>query len=55
LYIIGQTAFVNSTLLRKIKANKDDVKGITGAFLMWKGKNDLLLSRRNKEIKRYFL
>ena len=54
-YNVGQTAFKNSTLLRKIKANPNDVGGITVAFLMWKGKTNLLYTRRKKEITRYFL
>lgn len=55
IYNVGQTAFKNSTLLRKIKENPNDVGTITQAFLMWKGKKDILLSRRKKEINRYFL
>lgn len=55
VYNVGQTAFKNSTLLRKIKANPNDVGGITQAFLMWKGKNNILLSRQKKQINRYFL
>jgi lysozyme len=54
-YNVGQTGFKNSTLLRKIKENPNDVGSITQAFLMWKGKKDILLSRRKKEINRYFL
>jgi len=54
-YNVGQGAFKKSTLLRVIKLNHNDKTSITNAFLMWKGKNNLLLSRRNKEIKRYFL
>ena len=53
-YNVGQTAFKNSTLLRKIKASPNDVGGITAAFLMWKGKKDILLSRQKKQINRYF-
>jgi len=55
VYNVGQTAFKNSTLLRKIKANPNDIGGITQAFLMWKGKKDILLSRQKKQINRYFL
>lgn len=54
-YNVGQTAFKNSTLLRRIKSNPNDVGGITAAFLMWKGKTNLLYTRRKKEINRYFL
>jgi len=53
-YNVGQGAFKKSTLLRVVKLNHNDKTSITNAFLMWKGKNNLLLSRRNKEIKRYF-
>jgi len=53
-YNVGQGAFKKSTLLRVIKLNHNEKTSITNAFLMWKGKNNLLLSRRNKEIKRYF-
>lgn len=54
-YNVGQGAFKKSTLLRRVKSNPNDVGGITAAFLMWKGKKDILLSRQKKQIKRYFL
>lgn len=54
-YNVGQNAFVKSTLLRRVKVNPNDKGGITEAFLMWKGKKDILLSRQKKQINRYFL
>jgi len=54
-YNVGQGAFKKSTLLRRVLNNPNDVGGITQAFLMWKGKKDILLSRQKKQIKRYFL
>jgi len=54
-YNVGQNAFKKSTLLRRIINNPNDIGGITQAFLMWKGKNNILLSRQKKQINRYFL
>ena len=51
---VGKTGFLNSTLLRKIKVNPNDIGGITQAFLMWKGKDNSLYTRRKKEIQNYF-
>lgn len=53
-YNVGQNAFKKSTLLKRVNLNPNDVGGITQAFLMWKGKKDILLSRQKKQIKRYF-
>jgi len=54
IYNVGEPRFLKSTLLRVVKLNANDKTSVTNAFLLWKGKNNLLLSRRNKEIKRYF-
>lgn len=34
-YNIGTTAFAKSTLLKRVKADKNDLGGIEDAFLMW--------------------
>lgn len=49
---VGPKGFKNSTLLKRVNAGCDDDK-IKEAFLLWKGKNDLLLSRRLKEFNHY--
>lgn len=54
-YNVGQNEFKKSTLLRRVLNNPNDVRGITKAFLMWRGKKDILLSRQKKQINRYFL
>jgi len=54
-YNVGQNAFKKSTLLKRVINNQNDIGGITQAFLMWKGKNNILLSRQKKQINRYFL
>ena len=52
-YNVGASAFKKSTLLKRVNAGcgYDLIKE---AFLMWKGKKDLLLTRRKKEINEYF-
>jgi len=54
-YNVGNTAFKNSTLLKVVKSTPNDKEAITNAFLLWKGKDNRLLSRQQKQIKRYFL
>jgi len=54
-YNVGNTAFKNSTLLKVVKSIPNDKEAITNAFLLWKGKDNRLLSRQQKQIKRYFL
>lgn len=49
---VGPKGFRNSTLLKRVNAGCDDEK-IKEAFLLWKGKNNLLLSRRLKEFKMF--
>lgn len=49
---VGPKGFRNSTLLKRVNAGCSD-ELIKQAFLLWKGKNDLLLTRRMKEIKMY--
>jgi len=51
-YNIGITGFRNSTVLRKVNINPNDLK-IKDAFLMWT-KNPELKGRRDSEIKQYF-
>lgn len=51
-YNVGVGAFKKSTLLKRVNAGCND-KLIEEAFLMWKGKKDLLLTRRQKEIKEW--
>lgn len=53
-YNVGPAGFKKSTLLKRVNANSGNVAGITEAFLLWKGKKDLLLTRRQKEINEYF-
>ena len=51
---VGKAGFQNSTLLRVVNKNLNDKSSIASAFLLWKGKKNILLSRRNKEIAYYF-
>lgn len=51
-YNIGKTAFSNSTFLRKININPNDLT-IANAIWMWT-KNTELKGRRKSEIKQYF-
>jgi len=53
-YNVGQGAFKKSTLLKRVLSDPNDIGGITQAFLMWKGKDNKLLSRQKKQIKLYF-
>jgi len=59
-YNVGVNGFKNSTLVKRINDNPNDVEGITQGFLNWKGKKKnkeglfVLESRRKKEIKTYF-
>ena len=53
-YNVGPTGFKTSELVRKVNAHTGDVAGITQAFHNWDGKNDILLSRRTKEVNEYF-
>jgi lysozyme len=51
-YNIGVNAFKNSTVVKRVNANPNDIK-IADAFLMWK-KPAVLLQRRKREIALYF-
>ena len=53
-YNVGQSAFLKSTLLKKVNVHPNDVGSITQSFLLWKGKNNILLNRQRKQIKFYF-
>ena len=53
-YNVGISAFKKSTLLKRVNKNPNDLKLIENAFLMWKGKNNVLFSRQKKQIKHYF-
>jgi lysozyme len=52
---VGPRGFRTSQLLKQVNKNPNDKAAITQCFLNWKGKKNLLLTRRNKEIKNYFL
>ena len=58
IYNLGFTSLLNSTLLKRIKTNINDVKGISEAFLMWVKSNGNtlpgLVNRRKKEIEWFF-
>jgi len=51
-YNIGLNGFENSTVLRKVNANPNDMK-IQDAFMMWT-KNKELIGRRKSEVDQYF-
>lgn len=51
-YNIGKTAFANSTFLRLININPNDIK-VADAIAMWR-KNEEVRSRRASELKGYF-
>lgn len=51
-YNVGPKGFTGSTLLKRVNAGCQD-KQIEEAFLMWKGKKNLLLTRRQKELKEW--
>lgn len=51
-YNIGVTGFKNSTLVKKINNNSDDVV-VKAAFLMWKNPPEIM-GRRNREVALYF-
>lgn len=51
---VGPRAFKGSELLKQVNHNPNDKESITRCFLNWKGADNLLLTRRNSEIKRYF-
>jgi lysozyme len=51
-YNIGQTGFANSTVLRLVNKNPNDIK-IADAIAMWR-KNEEVRSRRATELKQYF-
>jgi lysozyme len=51
-YNIGKTGFANSTMLRLININPNDIK-IADAIAMWR-KNEEVRSRRASELKQYF-
>lgn len=50
---IGTAGFKKSTLVKVLNTSRLPLE-IKAAWLLWKGKKDLLLSRRNKEIKMFF-
>lgn len=51
-YNIGITGFKNSTVLRFVNSDPNDIK-IGNAFMMWT-KNKELVGRRKSEVKQYF-
>jgi lysozyme len=51
-YNIGMTGFSNSTVLRLVNKNTNDIK-IVDAIAMWR-KNEEVRSRRATELKQYF-
>lgn len=51
-YNIGVNGFKNSTLVKKINNNSDDVV-VKAAFLMWKNPPEIM-GRRNREVALYF-
>ena len=51
---VGKSGFTNSTILRMVNKNPNDKTTITQAFMMWKGGDNLLLTRQQKQIKHYF-
>ena len=51
-YNIGITGFANSTVLRKVNINPDDLS-IRKAFMLWT-KNPELIGRRTSEANQYF-
>lgn len=51
-YNIGKTGFENSTMLRLININPNDIK-ISDAIAMWR-KNEEVRSRRASELRQYF-
>lgn len=51
-YNIGKTGFANSTMLRLININPNDIK-IADAIAMWR-KNEEVRSRRASELRQYF-
>ncbi len=56
-YNIGIAGFKNSTLLKRVNKNPNDI-GIIPAFLMWQNagnKKGILLGRRKRESALYFL
>lgn len=53
-YNVGTGALTRSTLLKKIKANKLDLKGIKAEFLKWnKAGNQVLPGLTNRRLKEY--
>lgn len=53
-YNVGVSAFKKSTLLRVVNKTPNNKELIINAFMMWKGKNNILLTRQQKQIKHYF-
>lgn len=53
-YNVGVSAFKKSTLLKVVNKTPNNKELIINAFMMWKGKNNILLSRQQKQIKHYF-
>ena len=53
-YNIGYPRWKKSTLLRMVNENPDGRDKITAAFLLWKGRKNLLLSRQVAQINEYF-
>jgi lysozyme len=51
-YNIGQNGFANSTVLRLVNKNPNDIK-IADAIAMWR-KNEEVRGRRTTELKQYF-
>lgn len=51
-YNVGQQAFKNSTLVKRINARSSD-QSIENAFMMW-NKPKEIIGRRKKEVKLYF-
>jgi len=54
-YNVGRKGFATSTLLRIVNTTPNNKERIIQAFLMWKGKDNRLLTRQQKQIKHYFL
>ena len=54
-YNVGRKGFATSTLLKVVNSTPNNKERIIRAFLMWKGKDNRLISRQQKQIKHYFL
>lgn len=53
-YNVGVSAFKKSTLLRVVNKTPNNKELVINAFMMWKGKNNVLFTRQQKQIKHYF-